>query len=213
MRRASNYGLRGGRAKHDQLGSRTIVSWLERTRSKPGDSVYWPGSWTYSDSKRGRPGDNSNTQYALLGLFAASEVGVPVKPMVWELFASLLRKEPETRWQLGLYPRHVELDCQHDVRGNFPPDHHGPAPFQGQEFLQGDTIENCGKGGINRNLQAGIDWLANHFQVGQNFGHGQQWKFYYLYGLERAGRLAGVRFFGQNDWYRLGAEELRPRTA
>ena len=80
--------------------------------------------------------------------------------------------------------------------------------FQGQEFLQGDTIENCGKGGINRNLQAGIDWLANHFQVGQNFGHGQQWKFYYLYGLERAGRLAGVRFFGQNDWYRLGAEEL-----
>ena len=42
----------------------------------------------------------------------------------------------------------------------------------------------------------------------QNFGHGQQWKFYYLYALERAGRLAGVRFFGQNDWYRLGAEEI-----
>ena len=26
--------------------------------------------------------------------------------------------------------------------------------------------------------------------------------------LERAGRLTGVRFFGRNDWYRLGAEEL-----
>ena len=26
--------------------------------------------------------------------------------------------------------------------------------------------------------------------------------------MERAGRLAGVRFFGQNDWYRQGAEEL-----
>ncbi len=37
---------------------------------------------------------------------------------------------------------------------------------------------------------------------------GQQWKFYYLYGLERAGRLSGVRFFGQHDWYREGAEEL-----
>ena len=46
----------------------------------------------------------------------------------------------------------------------------------------------------------------------QNLGHGQQYKLYYLYGLERAGRLAGVRFFGQNDWYRLGAEEL-VRTA
>ncbi len=42
----------------------------------------------------------------------------------------------------------------------------------------------------------------------QNLGHGQQYKIYYLYGLERAGRLAGLRFFGQNDWYRLGAEEL-----
>src|SRR5207244_2278115 len=31
---------------------------------------------------------------------------------------------------------------------------------------------------------------------------------YYLYGLERAGRLTGQRFFGQHDWYREGAEEL-----
>ena len=84
----------------------------------------------------------------------------------------------------------------------------GRLSVQGQEFLDGDTIRDCGKGGHDRNLQAGIDWLAKNFQVGQNFGHGQQWKFYYLYGLERTGRMAGVRFFGQNDWYRLGTEEL-----
>ena len=80
--------------------------------------------------------------------------------------------------------------------------------FQGQEFLQGEVIQNCGKGGVSRSLQGGIDWLARNFQVGQNFGAGQQWKFYYLYGLERAGRLAGIRFFGSHDWYRLGAEQL-----
>ena len=79
---------------------------------------------------------------------------------------------------------------------------------QGGEFLQGETIQDCGSGGINRSLQRGIDWLASHFQVGQNFGAGKQWKFYYLCGLERAGRLAGTRFFGQHDWYRIGAEEL-----
>ena len=54
--------------ERDQLRIANNVSWLERAQIKPGDSVYWPGSWTYSDSKRGRPGDNSNTQYALLGL-------------------------------------------------------------------------------------------------------------------------------------------------
>ena len=79
---------------------------------------------------------------------------------------------------------------------------------QGLEFLQGENIENCGKGGIAPSLQRGIDWMANHFQVGQNYGNGQQWKLYYLYGLERAGRLGGLRFFGRHDWYRLGAEEL-----
>ena len=31
---------------------------------------------------------------------------------------------------------------------------------------------------------------------------------YYLYGLERAGRLSGRRFFGAHDWYREGAEFL-----
>ncbi len=80
--------------------------------------------------------------------------------------------------------------------------------YEGAEFVEGAAIHNCGKGAANKNLQAGINWLANHFYVGQNLGLGQQWKYYYLYGLERAGRLAGVRFFGQYDWYRLGAEEL-----
>ena len=33
--------------------------------------------------------------------------------------------------------------------------------FQGQEFLVGDQIQNCGKGGINLDLQRGIDWIAD----------------------------------------------------
>src|SRR5271166_1989577 len=71
--------------ERDQLRMANNVSWLERAQIKTGDPVYWPGSWTYSDSKHGRPGDNSNTQYALLGLHAASESGVPVKQAVWDL--------------------------------------------------------------------------------------------------------------------------------
>ena len=54
----------------------------------------------------------------------------------------------------------------------------------------------------------GLDWMAAHFRVVENFRAGQIWKYYYLYGLEWAGRLSGVRYIGTNDWYRLGAEEL-----
>ena len=34
------------------------------------------------------------------------------------------------------------------------------------------------------------------------------WLLYYLYGMERAGRLSGQRFFGDHDWYREVAEYL-----
>ncbi len=72
----------------DELRIRANVVWLEEAQIKPGDPQSYPGSWSYSESKRGRSGDNSNTQYALLGLHAASEVGIPVKPTVWELRAA-----------------------------------------------------------------------------------------------------------------------------
>ena len=185
------------------------VEWLQEAQIKPGDPQYWPGSWSYSESKRGRPGDNSNTQYALLGLHAASEVGVPVKQTVWELSRNYWERSQKRDGSWAYTPDSnlpsASMSCAAGISSLIIS---GLRRFQGGEFLEGETIQDCGAGGVNRNLQRGIDWLASHFQVGQNFGAGTQWKFYYLYGLERAGRLAGIRFFGQHDWYRLGAEEL-----
>jgi len=192
----------------DKLRIAANVDWLERAQIKPGDPQFWPGSWSYSESKRGRPGDNSNTQYALLGLHAASEVGIPVKPSVWELSRNYWEKSQKRDGSWAYTPDSANPTASMTCAGVSSLIISGLRRFQGAEFLQGEAIQNCGKGGANKNLQFGIDWLANHFQVGQNFGAGQQWKYYYLYGLERAGRLSGVRFFGQHDWYRLGAEEL-----
>jgi type II secretory pathway pseudopilin PulG len=194
--------------ERDQLKIAANVAWLERAQIKPGERVSWPGSWSYNEFKTQR-GDNSNSQYALLGLNAASEVGVPVRPEVWILAR-----------------RYWEQYQHNDGSFAYTPDAASPATasmtcagisgliitglkrFQGQEFLNGDQIQNCGKGGLNMHLDRGINWMSRNFFVGQNFGNGQQWKYYYLYGLERAGRLSGQRFFGEHDWYREGAEEL-----
>ena len=55
----------------------------------------------------------------------------------------------------------------------------------------------------------GLAWLTHNFSVETNPGHPQgSWHYYYLYGLERAGVLAGARNLGQHDWYREGAEWL-----
>ena len=163
----------------------------------------------YSENKA-QPGDNSNTQYALLGLNAASEAGVPVKPEVWALSRGLLGAVPEPRRRLGdTRPGTKPSDRQHDLRGHLQPDHRRLQAVPGAGIPPGrsDPATAAG-GGQPTPLLRGIDWLASHFEVGENFGHGQQWKYYYLYGMERAGRLAGMRFFGEHDWYREGAEEL-----
>ena len=194
--------------ERDQLKIAANVAWLERAQIKPGERANWPGSWSYKEIKD-QQGDNSNSQYALLALNAASEVGVPVRAEVW-----------------ALARRYWEQSQRNDGSWAYTPDSASPPTasmtcagisgliitglkrFQGQEFLQGDQIINCGKGGFNIPLQRGTDWLARNFFVGQNAGNGQQWKYYYLYGLERSGRLTGQRFFGEHDWYREGAEEL-----
>jgi hypothetical protein len=55
----------------------------------------------------------------------------------------------------------------------------------------------------------GLAWLDANFTVDKNPGASDPgWHYYYLYGLERAGVLAGVRNMGKHDWYREGAERL-----
>ncbi len=117
--------------ERDQLRIAANVAWLERAQIKPADPVNWPGSWTYSDSKRARPGDNSNTQYALLGSARRQRGRRSRQARGLGPGAALLGAEPEARRQLGLYARLDQPDRQHDLRRGLQPDHHGPAPVPG----------------------------------------------------------------------------------
>jgi hypothetical protein len=76
------------------------------------------------------------------------------------------------------------------------------------ESLDRDQIRDCGKRSPDVNVQGGLDWIASRFRVSENTPIGQQWRYYYLCGLERVGRLTGLRFFGSHDWYREGADKL-----
>jgi hypothetical protein len=181
------------------------VEFLEQHQIKLGERTPWPGSWNYGLPMRA--GDNSNTQYALLGLNAGREAGVTVRPEVWMLSRTYFEVTQNRDGGWGYVPRGpstASMTCA----GISSLILTGSRRYESLEYLQGEKINDCGKGGYNPNVAKGIDWLTNHFDVRQNFGNGQQWKFYYLYALERAGRLGGVRFFGQNDWYRLGAEQI-----
>ncbi len=168
------------------------------------------GSWTYRASPAGfGAGDNSNSQYALLGLHAASEAGARVDPSV---FLRARRYWEIAQGRDGGWGYHSgqgfggtgSMTCA----GISSLIITGARQSESRERLAGNHVEHCGERAIDPALSAGLDWLAAHFDVRNNMNSGGQWKFYYLYGLERAGRLSGLRYFGSHDWYREGAEEL-----
>ncbi len=87
----------------------------------------------------------------------------------------------------------------------------------GEPDLKADgTVDCCGKEKEDDALERGLKWLGNNFSVQTNPKYGA-WFLYYMYGLERAGRLSGRRFFGEgankHDWYREGAEHLVDRQS
>ena len=152
----------------------------------------------------------AQTGSGLLGLNAASEVGVKVKDEVWKLAREYWQRYQQRDGAWGYTPDAANgSTASMTCAGISSLVISGLKRFRGAERLVGNHgVEDCGKGSADPNLEAGIRWIATHFNVGQNFGANQQWKYYYLYGLERVGRLSGVRFLGDHDWYREGAEEL-----
>ena len=197
------------------------VDWLERSQMQGvatgvvvrdgrirGIGGVGTGTWTYNARGGGGSGDNSNSQYALLGLHAGSEAGIRVKP---EVLAAARRhwlsvQNRDGGW--GYNDRGSNVTGSMTCAGLSSLLITGLKRYQNQEALVGDAIHDCGIGGDDPSIRRGLDWLASHFRVTENPGSGRQWHYYYLYGLERVGRLSGQRFFGGHDWYREGAEVL-----
>ena len=59
---------------------------------------------------------------------------------------------------------------------------------------------------VDRSIRDGCAWLADRFKMGENPGAGNDWLFYYLYTLERAGTLTGCDLLGSHKWYDEGAD-------
>jgi hypothetical protein len=66
---------------------------------------------------------------------------------------------------------------------------------------------------VERAIRDGCAWMANFYvpdrhPTGRPKYYFRPWHYYYLYGVERAGVLAGTYTFGQKDWWETGATWL-----
>ncbi len=177
-----------------------------REHKKPSKQIIIPQGKT-----TGEAGDNSNSQYAALGLRACHDANVKV-PM--EVLALARKWWVESQWPDegdGAKAGKNSVNSGGDTtkiqgwsykkqgeEGQKGPYHAMTAGAVGAtvilEYMMGRDFK---KDTVTR---AGVNWLAKNFSVNDNL--------YYMYALERAGMLYDTVKFGDHDWYMEGAKHL-----
>ncbi len=193
------------------------VQWLEELQNKSGPRI---GTWSYSPQISG--GDRSNTQFAMLALHEAERVGVPVSPKIWEraLQSWLKSQNNDGSWGYfvlpsGESPGTGSMTCA-GITSVYIASLRSSA---GDAEVTANGLKCCGTQLDNpavRSIDNGLAWLGNNFTLQTNPGSAAGWLMYYLYGIERVGRMTSHRFFisrdfKRYDWYRMGAETLVAR--
>ena len=194
------------------LKIRENARWLEETQIKEGPRR---GAWSYPGIGGG---DNSNSQFALLALYEAERAGAPVKDETWRLALEYWKSAQNADGSFNYYK----------VPGVRNPPASGSMTCAGLTSLViasgrlsagdaqavGDQIRCCGSedpaDDSAERIATGLKWLGRRdtFTIEQNPNVGSQWHYYFLYGLERVGRMTAQRFIGGRDWYREGAAYL-----
>jgi hypothetical protein len=185
------------------------VDWLVRARSLRGDKLH---GWGYDEGARLT--DNSNSQYALLGLNAGRQAGAKIDRALWE---SIFRyyaddQEPDGGWiySRDYAPRGTTLTMT--IAGLCGLYIAGEELDAGRRHLRPDGSDpDCGKYPENEPIRRGLDWLAGQDRFGNTrfrFEDRDGHTFYNIYGIERAGRYSGQRFLAGHDWYREGCDWL-----
>ncbi|MBX9623189.1 MAG: DUF4159 domain-containing protein [Gemmataceae bacterium] len=166
----------------------------------PLDGWSYPGNGT---------ADNSNTQYALLGLYAAKQAGASIDDRLWRAIQDYYTRTqgkptPTTGfWQYHNFDRTPSFTMTvAGVCGLLIARMGLDQPAQGLDPATG-VAADCGKYDESGPTARGMNWIGANF----NFEQGKS-IFYNVYGIERLGRLSGRRFIGTHDWYREGCEYL-----
>ncbi len=158
----------------------------------------------------GAAGDNSNSQYASLGLRACFDANIQI-PLEVANLAKRWWIESQSADESGSKLDKNAVGTGGEVQriqgwnytkasgdGAKNPYHAMTAGAVGAVVIYDYIL------GINYKKDpvavAGCNWLGKHFAVNSNL--------YYMYGLERAGMLYGTDKFGDHDWYLEGAKSI-----
>ena len=175
------------------------------------------GGWGYGlDGLDAVRWDNSTTQFAILGLREACfHTDMKIDQRVWRKARDhWINTQVGPRDAVSGSPWGYASD-QGGIKGSMT-----VAGLASLEIINSFLVEDeltpdgkldcCGQSNTStadEAIDAGVRWMNHNILIHSNPGAGG-FLLYYLYGLERAGKFTGQRFFGKTDWYREGASFL-----
>lgn len=165
------------------------------------------------------PSDHSNSQYAALGLRACRDAGI------------VLPQEAVKRAHKFWVDRGCGPDPAKNVAtGGSEPVYWGykerpneacggmTAGAAGALCIYDSILDPNHSWSKDPMVTGGIAWLAGNFKADRNPGNcqndgraGEHQRYYYLYALERLGKLYGTETIGAHSWYSEGAQEILKR--
>jgi hypothetical protein len=150
-------------------------------------------------------GDQSNAQFALLGLRACQESGVEIPKATWAAARKfmLYTQRPDGGW--GYYFKDMRDKTSYGSLTLA-----GIAAVAICEYYLG-TKEPLKVASVQR----GIAWMAQRLDFAENpevtrsnVIDPRAWHYYYLYSIERTGIILNTEKFGPREWYPGGAQWL-----
>ncbi len=154
-------------------------------------------------------GDNSNSQYAALGIRACFESGIE--------FESRIIKRAAEWWEI----------CS-GKGGGWGYSQNGAYTHGNLTILGDDPYGSMTAGGIaslsiyrwilrqdhtrDKWVTGGVKFLSSNLVFKKNPKHSDEkrWQYYWIYAIERAGMIFGTERFGSHEWYPEGVDFLLP---
>ncbi len=199
------------------------VAWIVERQLKTSNG--YDGGWSYVGiDQASERADNSNSQFAVLALYEAEQVGVAVDEAVWKRAESYWSRMQNDDGSWGYRASTLNPEGTPSGYGTGSMTCAGIAALAmcsgvreaARARVEGDGFLCCQdfEDEIAVRISSGLNWMGKHFSARSNPGRAvgsDTYFFYYLYGLERVGRLTANRFVGRSDWYREGADALLRR--
>ncbi len=169
------------------------------------------GNYSYDCPIGNYVGDNSNSQYGLLGVWAGAKAHLEVPKQYWQLVMQywVSSQNPDGGWA---------------YRSRNPGDSYASMTVAGLASLyvcvDNLLVGRFAKCGVNpkvRSIEKGLTWLAGNIEkvaldstVPDQKGNEKKLAVdtYYLFGVERVALACGYKRFGKLDWYRAGAKRI-----